>query len=135
MMEQGWIKLHRGILEMPIWTEATSEQKVLLVTLLMMANHCEKKWEWRGKSFTACPGQFVTSLPALVQKCGKNSSVQKIRTALKRFANYEFLTDEPTPHNRLITIVNWGVYQCGDGAVTDLITDEQQAANKQLTSN
>lgn len=110
-MEQGWIKLHRELLEKTIWTEATPEQKVLLITLLMMANQGEKQWEWKGKKFTARPGQFVTSLPSLVQKCGKNSSVQKIRTALKRFAKYEFLTDESTTHNRLITIVNWGIYQ------------------------
>ena len=36
-MDQGWIKLHRGLLEKPIWTAATPEQKVLLITLLMMA--------------------------------------------------------------------------------------------------
>ena len=87
------------------------------------------------ENFTARPGQFVTSLPSLVRKCGKNSSVQKIRTALKRFAKYEFLTDESTPHNRLITIVNWGVYQGLDETATVLSTDEQQTTNRQLTAN
>jgi hypothetical protein len=48
-MNQGWIKLHRELLEKPIWTAATPEQKVLLITLLMMANHGEKQWEWKGK--------------------------------------------------------------------------------------
>lgn len=134
-MEKGWIKLHRELLEKPIWTESTPEQKVLLVTLLMMANHSEKQWEWKGKQFTARPGQFVTSLPTLVQKCGKNSSVQKIRTALKRFVKYEFLTDESTPHNRLITIVNWGVYQGSGEASTVHSTDGQQTINRQLTVN
>ncbi len=105
-MEKGWIKLHRELLEKPIWTEATPEQKVLLITLLIMANQDEKQWDWNGEKYTARPGQFVTSLPSLVQKCGKNSSVQKIRTALKRFVKYEFLTDESTSENRLITIVN-----------------------------
>ncbi len=134
-MHQGWIKLHRGLLEKPIWTEASSEQKVLLITLLMMANHGEKQWEWKGKGYTARPGQFVTSLPSLVEKCGKNSSVQKVRTALKRFAKYGFLTDESTPHNRLITIVNWGVYQGGGDSPTVQLTDEQQTTNRQLTAN
>jgi DNA replication protein DnaD len=134
-MEKGWIKLHRELLEKPIWTEATPEQKVLLVTLLMMANQSEKQWEWKGEKYTARPGQFVTSLPSLVQKCGKDSSVQKIRTALKRFAKYGFLTDESTPHNRLITIVNWGVYQGLEGASTAHSTDGQQTTNRQLTAN
>lgn len=134
-MEKGWIKIHRSILEKPIWTEATSEQKVILITLLLMANHKEKQWEWKGKKFTARPGQFVTSLPSLVQKCGKNSSVQKVRTALKRFEKYEFLTDESTLHNRLITLVNRGLYQGLDERATVLSTDKQQTTNRQLTVN
>ncbi len=134
-MNHGWIKIHRAILDKPIWTEATPEQKVILMTLLMMANHSEKQWEWQGESFTAQPGQFVTSLPSLVQICGKNISVQKIRTALKRFERYGFLTDESTLRNRRITIVNWGFYQGLSGAVTDASTDNQQTANSQVTSN
>jgi len=134
-MGQGWIKLHREILDKPIWTEATAEQKVLLVTLLMMANHDEKQWEWKGMKFTARPGQLVTSLPALVQKCGKDCSIQKIRTALKRFAKYGFLTEESTPHNRLITIVNWGFYQGKEETLTDVPTDEQQTPNRRVTAN
>lgn len=134
-MNHGWIKMHRVILEKPIWTEATPEQKVILMTLLMMANHSEKQWEWQGESFTAQPGQFVTSLPSLVQKCGKNISIQKIRTALKRFERYGFLTDESTLRNRRITIVNWGFYQGLGDAATDRLTDNQQTANRQVTSN
>jgi len=65
-MNQWWFKLHRGILEKPIWTEATAGQKWLLIYVID-----------DGKSFIARPGQFITSLPALVQKCGKSSSVQK----------------------------------------------------------
>lgn len=134
-MNKGWIKLHRGIMDKPIWTESTPEQKVVLITLLMMANHSEKQWEWRGKPFTARPGQFVTSLPNLAQKCVKNCSVQKIRTALKRFERYGFLTDESTAHNRLITLVNWGVYQGGTEIATAESTDDQQTANRHLTAN
>ena len=89
-MHHGWFKLHRALLEKSIWTSATPEQKVILVTLLMMANHSEKQWEWQGKSFTAEPGQFVTSLPSLVQKCGNNVSIQKIRTVLKKIRTLRF---------------------------------------------
>ncbi|WP_342507312.1 hypothetical protein [Sporosarcina sp. FSL K6-2383] len=105
------------------------------MTLLMMANHSVKQWEWRGESFSAQPGQFVTSLPSLVQKCGKNISIQKIRTALKRFERYGFLTDESTHQNRRITIVNWGFYQGLGEVATDASTDSQQPANRQVTAN
>ncbi|MFS1351445.1 hypothetical protein ACLZX5_14425 [Enterococcus faecium] len=41
-MTGGWIKIYRQLLEKPIWQESTPEQKVILITLLSMANH-EKK--------------------------------------------------------------------------------------------
>lgn len=134
-MNKGWIKSHRELLGKPIWTEATPEQKVLLIMLLAMANHSEKQWECKGMPFIAQPGQLVTSLATLNERCGENSSVQKIRTALKRFARYGLLTDEPTSRNRLITIVNWGVYQGLDEAATGPSTDDQQATNKNVKND
>ncbi|MCM3711502.1 hypothetical protein [Sporosarcina luteola] len=128
------MKLHRSLLNKPIWTEATSEQKVILITLLMMANYEERQWEWGGKFYLLQPGQFVTSLPTLVQRCGKGVTVQKIRTALKRFEAYGFLTDESTNQNRLITIVNWGFYQRNGCKVTGGVTGNRHTYNRQLTT-
>lgn len=136
---QGWIKLHREITEKAIWIESTPEQKTVLITVLMMANHKEKEWEWRGERFKAEPGQFVTSLPSIVKKCGKGITTQNVRTALRRFEKYEFLTDESTNRNRLITIVNWHVYQQEESQTNRVtnrqLTGNQQATNRQLTAN
>ncbi|MBB6215624.1 DNA replication protein DnaD, partial [Anaerosolibacter carboniphilus] len=100
---QGWIKLHRELLVKPIWTESTPEQKTILITLLMMANHKEKEWEWKGQKYKARPGQFVTSLESIAKKSGLGISIKNVRTALKRFEKYEFLANESTNKNRLIT--------------------------------
>lgn len=132
---QGWIKLHRELTEKAIWTDSTPEQKTILITLLTMANHKEKEWEFKGERYKAEAGQFVTSLPSIVRKSGKGITSQNVRTALKRFEKYEFLTDESTNKNRLITIVNWGLYQQEKDRVTDELTGNQQAANRQLTAN
>jgi len=131
----GWIKLHRDLISKAIWQESTPEQKTILITLLMMANHQEKEWEWKGEKYKALPGQFVTSLPSIVKKCGKGITIQNVRTALARFEKYEFLTDESTNKNRLITIVNWELYQSKDDELTDSLTGNQQATNRQLTAN
>ena len=130
-MDSGWVKVHRSLLEKPIWTEATPEQKVILVTLLMMATHAERQWEWKGAQYALKPGQMITSLQSLEQKCGKSVSIQKIRTALKRFVRYGFLTDESTNQSRLITIVNWDVYQRDDSHGTDRLTNGKQTPNRQ----
>ena len=123
----GWIKLHRRLKEKPIWTASNCLQKALLVTLLLLANHKENEWEWRGKPFRAKPGQFVTSVPKLMEEIGKEATEQKVRTALERFKKYEFITDESTKTGRLITIVNWGQYQSSEevdnGRLNGRITD------------
>ena len=132
---KGWIKLHRELMEKPIWLESTPEQKVILVTLLMMANHEGKQWEFAGEKYEAEPGQFVTSLESIAKNTGKGISIQNVRTALKRFEKYEFLTNKSTNRNRLITIVNWGLYQQEESDGTSKLTSNQQATNKQLTTN
>lgn len=135
MMDGGYFKFWRELMNKPIWQESTPEQKVILVTLMGMANYEENKWEWNGKQFTCKPGQFVTSIDRIVEKCGKGVTNQNVRTALKRFEKYEFLTDESTNTGRLITIVNWGFYQGSDNkpnkATNRHLTGTSQAPNKQ----
>lgn len=114
MGDYGWIKLHRELLFHPIWQNSTPEQKTVLVTLLCMANHQHKKWEWRGKEFEARPGQFVTSLNSIVKACGRGVTIKNVRTALNRFEKLGFLASESTNTGRLITIENWSKWQVAD---------------------
>ncbi|MEN8128136.1 MAG: hypothetical protein ABFR90_10080 [Planctomycetota bacterium] len=107
----GWIKLYRCLLDDPIWQCSTNEQKVILVTLLLMANHAEAKWQWNGRPYHCQPGQMITSLDSIRKKCGKHISPYNIRTALKRFETFGFLTNQSTKTGRLITICNWECYQ------------------------
>ncbi len=139
MASEGWIKLHRCLFKKAIWLQSTPEQKVVLITLLGMANHCGKEWEWQGKQFKAEPGQFVTSLESITKKCGKGISMQNVRSSLKKFEKYEFLTQEVTKTGRLINIVNWELYQGlqeeTNKEVTKDLTKNQQTGNKELTTN
>jgi DNA replication protein DnaD len=138
-MNQGWIKLHRELFDKPIWLLSTPEQKVVLIALLGLANHAEKKWEWQGKPYTCKAGQFITSLESIKKRCGKGISLQNIRSSLKRFENFGFLTNKSTKQNRLITICNWDTYQKqGDEAnnqINNQTANDQQTANSQLTTN
>ncbi|MBD7982974.1 hypothetical protein H9649_00155 [Sporosarcina sp. Sa2YVA2] len=104
------MKLHRALRSKPVWTDSTPEQKVVLITLLLLANFEEKEWEWEGKMYISKPRQFITSLASLEILCGKKVSVQNIRTAIKRFEKFGYLTNKSTRQNRLITIVKWDFY-------------------------
>ena len=138
-MAEGWIKLHRCLFNKAIWQNSTPEQKVILITLLGMANHKGKEWEWKGKQFKAEPGMLVTSLDSICTRCGKGISVQNVRSALNKFEKYEFLTQEVTKTGRLINIVNWGIYQGGfeegNKDTNKEVTNDQQSTNKEVTKN
>jgi len=138
-MSEGWFKVHRCLFEKAIWQQSTPEQKVILITLLGMANHKGKEWEWKGKQFKAEPGMLVTSLESITARCGKGISIQNVRSALTKFKKYEFLTEEVTKTGRLITILNWGLYQ-GSDYVTNKdtnkeVTNDQQSTNKEVTNS
>ncbi len=127
-MLDGWICLHRELLEKPIWKCSTPKQRSILITLLLMAGHKENEWEWKGEKFKVNPGEFVTSLKSISKLSGPNISIRNIRTALKRFENFQFLTNKTTNQGRLISIVNWDAYQ-----VVERKSDKQ--SDKQVTSN
>lgn len=138
-MKNGFICLHRKLLSSPIWKNSTPEQCKILITLLLMANYKPNKWEWQGEIFECQPGQFITSLDKLVEVCGKEISLQKVRTAIKRFEKFGFLTNESTKTGRLITIVNWQQYQTQEDETNKEdnkdLTNNQQRPNKELTPN
>lgn len=139
MVNGGWVKLYRELKSKSIWQLSSPEQKVVLITILLLANHEENKWEWKGEQFTCRPGQLITSLNSLVRECGDGVSIQNVRTALDRFEKLGFLTNLSTKTGRLITIVNWEKYQ-GNDYVSNKddnkdLTKSQQRANKDLTTN
>jgi len=135
----GWTKLYRDLLNKSIWQLSTPEQKTILITIILMANHEEKSWEWKGEKYCCKPGQFITSLEKIVENCGKGITIQNVRTALKRFEKLEFLTNESAKQGRLISIVNWRLYQDDENKTNKEpnkeLTNSQQTANKELTPN
>ena len=123
----GWVKLYRCLLDDPLWQCGTNEQKIILVTLLLMANHAEAKWQWNGRPYHCKPGQMITSLNSIYEKCGKQISIRKIQLALIRFEKMGFLLKQSSPMNTLITICNWDTYQARENS--DRQADVRPALN------
>lgn len=130
--DRGWIKLHRKIMESPMYLQMNSKQRDVMLCLLLMANHQEKEWLFNGVIYKVKPGQFVCSLEKIKEKCAKDVSIRNIRTSLKVMETYQFLTNESTNRNRLITICKWEEYQ---SEVTNYLAGNRQATDKQLTTN
>lgn len=129
-MDNGWIKLYRSLMYDPVWTSANAEQKVVLVTILLLASHEPRQWVWMGQKFELQPGQFVTSLDSLSRKAGV--SIRSVRSAIARFEKLNFLTNKSTKTGRLISIVNWSTYQ-GPHRVPDKASDKEPTKTRQLS--
>lgn len=110
-MERGFIHLWRALLDKPIWKNSTSDQRSVLIAILLMANHEPEDEEWKNKKLKVNPGQIITSLSDIKKLAGKSISIQNVRSAIARFDKLEFLTNESTKHGRLITVINWDIYQ------------------------
>lgn len=126
-------------MESSIWLKSTPEQKVILVVLMLMANHSDNNWEWEGKPYICKAGEFITSVRSIKKRCGLGISRQNIRTAIQRFKKLEFLTIEVTNVNSLVTICKWETYQSEkiepNQPSNQQLTNPQPTPNQPLTTN
>ena len=139
MVTGGFIKLHRSLLDDPVWEDSTPEQRVVFITLVSMANYKENTWVWKGERFTAKRGQLVTSLDKIAKKSGKGVSVKNVRSSIDKFEKFGFLANESAKTGRLITILNYDEFQTeenewgkepGKEAANDRQTGGKEVANR-----
>jgi DNA replication protein DnaD len=100
-----------------------------------MVNHNTEEWEWRGEKYICKPGQKITSLQNIAKEAGKGISVKNVRTALERFQKLEFLANESTNQNRLITVLNWELYQSQDTEPASKQASDRQTGGKRVATN
>lgn len=126
---EGWIKLHRKLIEWE-WFD-NSEMVHLLIYFLLKANH--KANMWRGVELL--PGQFISTLPDIKKDTG--ISVQSVRTCLDRLKSTGVITDRSTNKFRVITICNYESYQDSNNDTNSQINMQNniQLTDKQQTTN
>jgi hypothetical protein len=109
-MRDGWIKLHRKIRESAFWNTLNSDQRLVAISLLLMANYEESNWTWKGKKYVCEPGEFITSRAKIASfALVSESSVRSAISRLRRIG--PFLTSESTKESTKIKILNWNKYQ------------------------
>lgn len=125
MENNGWIKLHRKILENPI--SKKPNYSWLWVTLLLIANHKEHKIMWDGEFIIIKEGQVLTGRKELSEKTGiPESSIERI---LKVLENEHQIEQQKTTKFRLITVINWKEYQNKDSKTNNKRTTSEQQAD------
>lgn len=132
-MENGWIKLHRRILDNPI--SKKPQYLSLWIHLLLMANHKEAKMMWNGEILSIHEGQFVTGRKELSLKTGiPETTIEDILNFLER---QQQIRQQKTTKFRLITVINWEKYQISDTKSDNKPTTSRQQAdtNKNVKKN
>ena len=123
-MNQGWIKLHRALMDWEWYDDIIT--RGIFIHCLLRANHTDTNW--RGIELKR--GQFVTSLKHLAEENG--ISVQTLRTHLKRLKSTRELTIKSTNKNSIITVCKYESYQ---SEKSEANTQTNTQTNKQVTSN
>ena len=105
---EGWIKLHRKLLDNPIVCK-DSDHLAVWIYLLLNATHVDYDVLFKGERTTLKPGQLITGRKSIAEKL--NIKEYKVQRILKMFENAHQIAQQTTSQNRLVTIVRWNEYQ------------------------
>ncbi len=120
----GWIKLHRKILDNPIIKKPA--YYTLWSVLLLLAQHKEQKIMWNKDILIIKEGQLITGRDKLKELTSiPETTIERILDYFEK--NGHQIIQEKTTKFRLITIINWKEYQSNDNKRT---TNGQQTDNK-----
>lgn len=124
----GWIKVHRKILNSEFYRGLTGRQRDVIITLLLMVNHEPREWIYKGMKYKTEPGQCVTSLQKIADRCGKDCTREVVRATIKHAESAHFLTHTTHTTHTVISIENWEKYQ-------DVNTENTQSARNTDTKS
>jgi hypothetical protein len=107
-MGEGYIKLHRKVLDSAIWQSPNDWR--LACALLLKANWKPGVFQARnGDVVNVGRGELVTSLDSLKKASGL--TIKNIRTSLHHLEKADFLASTSASHYRIIKVINYGKYQ------------------------
>lgn len=129
---EGWIKVHRKLLDNPITTK-DSDYLAVWIYLLLNATHKEYDTLFKGKRITLQKGQLITGIISIAKKLKINKD--KVQRILKSFENDKQIEQQTSNQNRLVSIVNWNEYQDFDKQNDKQMINECETTDKQVITN
>ncbi len=125
----GWIKIHRKILDNPIVFKDSDTISIWLY-LLLNATHQEVPAMFKGEKITLKKGQLITGTLSMSKKLSINKD--KVQRTLKCFELDKQIEQQTSNKNRLITILNWELYQSNDKQFDKQLINKCETTDKQF---
>ena len=128
----GWIKLHRKMLDNPVvWKD--SDHLAVWIYLLLNATHKDMDVLFKNKRITLKPGQLITGRKSIASQLSISDS--KVKRVLLAFESDQQIDRQRSNKNSLITILNWCEYQQNDQQNDQQVTSKRPASDQQVTTN
>lgn len=128
----GWIKLHRKILDNPIVCKDADYLSVWIY-LLLNATHCEYTTLFKGEKIILKAGQLITGRKIISEKLGISES--KIYRILNAFKSEHQIEQQTSNKNSLISIQNWSEYQDFEQQNETPMNNKRTTSEQQVNTN
>lgn len=119
MPRQGWIKLHRSLVDNPIWLQKPFSEGQAWVDLLMLAETEEKDFVVNGCAIHQKPGEVWETKKSLMERWGwTRYALERVLTAWeaeKMISVQQHRIQHRNQHrtHTVVTIEKWGFFQVG----------------------
>lgn len=129
---EGWIKIHRKMLENPIICK-DSDYLSVWIYLLLNATHKEIPALFKGEKITLQPGQLITGRKSMSTKLKISES--KIYRIINEYKSEQQIEQQTSNKNSLITILNWDKYQQSEQQNEQQMNNKRTTTEQQLNTN
>lgn len=129
---EGYIKLHRSILDNPVVCK-DAEYFTVWTYLLLNATHTECDMIFNGKRITLKAGQLITGRKSISERF--NISESKVQRVMKKLEIEQQIEQQTCSKNRLISIVNWHLYQSTEHLIEQQVNNNRTTSEQQVNTN
>ena len=131
MGKNGWIKIHRKMLDNPVVFKDPDHLAVWMY-LLLEATHQDYPKMFGGKKVILKPGQLITGRKVISEKTGVEES--KVKRIIKLFKSEQQIDQQAERYGSLISILSWDKYQADDQQTDQQLTNDCPTSDQRVTT-
>lgn len=127
----GWIKLHRKMLDNPI-VNKDPEHLAVWVWLLLNATHRERAAVFNGEKIILKPGQLIAGRKKIAEDCHVSES--KVFRIMEHFKIEQQIEQQTNRHGSLISILRWDEYQKSEQQSEQLLNNYRTTSEQPVNT-